>query len=171
MNEIENKSSTLTLKDDSPLLFELSNYLEWTGFSDPLSKVYINNSKQAANLDIITLLMVIIQISRFCYSKTINGLAARKPADACDGRPFIYGCVTFLKQFHNSVTHNFLRKSSCYINYFSLDACSSNQEPLPIEAINFLLFLDELSLTGKISRRYLNSLSPPLLDHFKSCIK
>lgn len=171
MNEIENKSSTPTLKDDSPLLFELSNYLEWTGFTDPLSKVYINNSKQTPHLDLITLIMVVTQLSHFTYLNTIKGLTAKRVTDACDGVPFTYGCVTFLKQFHVDTTHNFLFKSCCYINYLSLVNCTSNQEPIPVDATLFLVFLDQFLQVGKISRAFLSSLSPQLLDHIKSCIK
>lgn len=167
LNEIENKS--LTLKDDSPLLFELSNYLEWTGFTDPLSKVYINNSNQAPHLDIITLTMVVTQINRFVYQKTIHGLTAKRPTDACDGMPFIYGCVTFLKQFHVNVTRDFLHKSSCYINHLSL-VSPSHQEPIPVEAANFLFFLEEFLHTAKISSGFLTTLPPALLDHFKTLL-
>lgn len=40
--ELEYNPDKLLSKDDSALVYELANYLDWVGLSDPLMKVLIN---------------------------------------------------------------------------------------------------------------------------------
>lgn len=107
-------STRLPPKEDSPLLFELANYLEWTGISDPLAKIYIT-SRSPFFLDFIATLLAIQQVSKLVYVKRIHGLSLKKGAEPCDGTPFVIGFLTFLRQFHETVLNNFVAHTCQYI--------------------------------------------------------
>lgn len=124
------------------MLFELTNYLEWTGISDPYSKVtlisnyYIANrsafppatarnlhrkqiyvaSKPAPFIDLICFVLVVMQMSKFVYSRPVASMMAKRATDACDGMPYVVGFLTFVRQHHEKVASLVLQRSSQYIN-------------------------------------------------------
>lgn len=171
LNEIQNNVSRISLKEDSSFLFELSNYLEWTGISDPLSKVYIS-PKTITELDVVIFVLVASQMNRFLYVKSINGLSSKKLTDASDGYPFIIGILTLLRQFHESLTSRFLSHSCRYINllidHSGHDSSKSSHPDIPPDVFTLLTFLEEFIRCGNISRSLLSGLPPYLSDVYHS---
>lgn len=112
---------------ESQLLFELSNFLDYNGRTDPLSKVYSRNGHRlsAVHLPLVVLLLVSSQMSKFVYVPQVAGLAqsaaslkASSGAESAslDGVPFVVGVATLLKQFHAEIGSQFFRLCSQFIN-------------------------------------------------------
>ncbi|KAJ8877566.1 hypothetical protein PR048_022021 [Dryococelus australis] len=119
-------------REENPLLYELSTYLDWAGISDPFSKIYVT----AQNLQHISLLMFLLavsQISKLQHVKNI-GLVCKKPQEPVDGVSFTVGIQTFLRQFHPEVRNQFLVYFSQYINSL-IAACPSLYEDQPAPTV------------------------------------
>lgn len=116
---------------ESQLLFELSNFLDYNGHTDPLNKVYSRNGHRlsAVHLPLVVLLLVSSQMSKFVYVPQVAGLAQSAAslkssggigggaeASSLDGVPFVVGVATLLKQFHAEMGTQFLRLCSQFIN-------------------------------------------------------
>ena len=175
-------SNVLLLKEEeSPLLFELSNYLEYNGLSDPLLKVYLARRRLPAHLDTVLLLLLIAQLPKFVYVRETSALgptaASLKAGDAVDGTPFVLGLLTLLRQFHGELASQFLRLCSQLATALAPEtpaaaaaaAQASKQLGGPLEAANVLQFLQHFALFGGYSRRQIGEYLPAvLLDHFHS---
>ena len=122
LTEYQSDPQKLVEKEDSPLIYELTNYLEWSGFSDPLSKVYVS-PYFVQHCDLIALTLVILINSKLIYIKNIQGLSCKKIADSCDGLPFIFGLLTLLKQHREEITIKFVANLGQYI-YSQLSICN-----------------------------------------------
>ncbi|CAG2161735.1 unnamed protein product [Oppiella nova] len=150
-----NTSNKSFLKEDTPLLFELTNYLEWTGISDPLSKIYIT-SRAPPYLELISFLLTITQIGKFVYIKAIHGLGAKKGSDHSDGLPFVMGMITFLRQFHENTTHQFISHCSQYVcaqTEIQTALSSPKVTEMSSEAYNTLEFLDNFIRFSGLQRK------------------
>ena len=165
LSEIQNNK--IQPKDDSSFLFELSNYLDWTGISEPMSKVYIS-PKPISELDVICFVLAASQISKFTYIKSINGISAKRLADSADGFPFVIGLLTLLRQFHENQLSRFLAHSCRYINLMvSSSGNRKNSVPdLPQDVFTFMSFLEEFTTSGNINRSFLSNLPPFLFDDY-----
>ncbi len=171
-------SNVLLLKEEeSPLLFELSNYLEYNGLSDPLLKVYLARRRLPAHLDTVLLLLLIAQLPKFVYVRETSALgptaASLKAGDAVDGTPFVLGLLTLLRQFHGELASQFLRLCSQLATAVAPEtpaaAQASKQLGGPLEPANVLQFLQHFALFGGYSRRQIGEYLPAvLLDHFHS---
>ncbi|RWS23664.1 WASH complex subunit strumpellin-like protein, partial [Leptotrombidium deliense] len=152
LTELQMKPEKLYGKDDSALLYELSNYLEWTGFSDPLSKIYIS-SRSPSFLDTIAHILVATQMNKLVYVKAIHGLSCKKPLDYCDGAPYVVGMLTLLRQYHEDFVSKFINYCSKYINLLISTATSSAKAvEIPGDAFNLLTFLEEFLRYGNLPR-------------------
>ncbi|KAH7642710.1 wash complex subunit strumpellin-like protein [Dermatophagoides farinae] len=159
-------------KDESPLLFELSNYLEYNGQSEPLLKIYTKN-RLPPNFETILLLLLISQMPKFIYVKDINALtssvSSQKNNESIDGTPFIFGILTILRQFHNDLSIRFFRFSSQFVNACIQAAHSPNQQKqdIPIEALNMLQFLHHCCTFGGYKRKLITQYLPDsIFDQF-----
>lgn len=161
-------------KEESPLLFELSNYLEYNGYSDPLFKIYIH-SRLPANLDTIVLLLLISQLPKFVYIKETSALgstsASLKSGESVDGIPFVLGLLTLLRQFHSELTNQFLKLSSQFVTACIPESTTNQakQSGIPIDATNMLHFLQHFILFGRFKRQQIAEYLPAIvLDQFHS---
>jgi WASH complex subunit strumpellin len=145
LNELSKKERIGHIPDDSPLLYELTSFLEWNGMTDPLSKVYLSD-KTVTLLDIALLPIVISQASKFIYTPSIHSLTGKKPLDASDGTPYIIGLLTLLRQFKDDVSLKFVDRMSGYAKSLIESNADSS---LPQEAVHILLLLQELSHWAK----------------------
>ncbi|XP_054154297.1 WASH complex subunit 5-like isoform X2 [Oppia nitens] len=158
ISDLEHHYSTSNkpfLKEDTPLLYELTNYLEWTGISDPLSKIYIT-SRAPSYLEMILLLMTITQMGKFVYLKSIHGLTAKKGSDLSDGLPFVFGVITLLRQFHENTIHQYIAHCSQYVcaqTEIQMSISSPKVTELPPEVYNTLEFLENLIEFSGLQRK------------------
>lgn len=60
-------------KEDNPLLYELSMYLEWAGISNPYAKIYVT-TKNPQYFSVLAFLFVISQLGKLHYAKTVGKL-------------------------------------------------------------------------------------------------
>lgn len=149
-------------KDDNPLMYELSSYLEWCGISNPLAKIYIT-TRPLPYLPLFLFLFVTSQFSKLIYEKSIDSLISRKVTDGIDGLPFVIGTLTFLHQFHQDHKNNFLAYIGQYIRSAVEVVHVNNKNELPAEMINLSVYLEEFVEYGQLSRKAITAHIPPLL--------
>jgi WASH complex subunit strumpellin len=91
--------------EDSALLPELANYLDWTGESEPLSKIYVT-TRRMNYLSLLMFLFSVAQLGKLQYSKHTTGLVSKQ--GGMDGPALIIGIYTILHQFHPDVLQQLL---------------------------------------------------------------
>ncbi|XP_003385312.1 PREDICTED: WASH complex subunit strumpellin-like [Amphimedon queenslandica] len=152
-------------EQDNDILSELTPYLETTGISDPLSKIYITTDVMD-QFSLINFLFVISQLSRLTYTKTTGSLTAKKPVDPIDGAPFVAGCVTLLRQFHSDNSEQCLLFLGQYIK--SLMETSKDKGDITGDAFSALCFMEEYAHYSHLPRRCLEQYVPMyLLDEYR----
>ncbi|KAK3754472.1 hypothetical protein QZH41_018991, partial [Actinostola sp. cb2023] len=101
-------------KEDNPLMFEMTSYLEWSGIHNPLTKIYVTTKKYPF-FALVNFLCVISQIPKLIYVKSVGTMVSRKPTDQIDCAPFVVGMITVLKQFHSDFTEQFFACCGQYV--------------------------------------------------------
>lgn len=61
-------------KEENPIMYELTNYLDWAGITNPLAKIYIT-TKNMAEFPMFILLFVLSQMPKFSYIKSVGEYA------------------------------------------------------------------------------------------------
>lgn len=90
-------------KGGDTVLAELTNFLESSGGSDPLAKIYIT-SDPLEGLSAALLLFTVTYSPKFVYDRNFGTLVRAKPKYTVDSAPMVVGMATVLKQYHPSVT-------------------------------------------------------------------
>ena len=175
-------------KGGDTVLAELTNFLESSGGSDPLAKIYIT-SDPLEGLPAALLLFTVSYAPKFVYDRNFGTLVRAKPKYPVDSAPIVVGMATVLKQYHPSVT----RQVSCpatsclscrlslthastwlfarvqflaYCGQFvrsMVDSCFMKEAKvtaLPIEALNVLLMLEQFCRFAQIPRSVLTGFVP-----------
>jgi len=155
-------------KEENPLMYELTNYLEWSGIAEPLLKIYIT-TKSIPHFPVFVFLLVLSQISKLVYVKNVGTLICKKTTEPLDGIPLVVGIVTLLRQFHPENTTKFL----AFVGQYARSMVEANAVPggkcteLPAEIISMLFFLENLTQFGQLSRKeILNYIPPYIFDDF-----
>lgn len=60
-------------KESNPLLYELSTYLDWTGISNPYTKIYVT-TKNLQFFSVLSFLFVVSQLPKLTYAKNVGKL-------------------------------------------------------------------------------------------------
>eukprot|EP00051_Salpingoeca_urceolata_P033878 m.22586 g.22586 ORF g.22586 m.22586 type:complete len:1163 (-) comp6876_c0_seq1:95-3583(-) len=147
--------------EDSPLLAEISNYLESAGVNNPLRKIYVT-TKKLSHFPTAVFFFTIAQVARLTYSKTIGSLTVRKLGDTLDGPPFICGLITLLKQFHSTHTHSYFSLLGQYIRA-QVNLRDPKAADLPQELTTALAFLDQFCQYSDTARKVATVYIPPYL--------
>eukprot|EP01113_Clastostelium_recurvatum_P044787 TRINITY_DN759_c0_g1_i3.p1 TRINITY_DN759_c0_g1~~TRINITY_DN759_c0_g1_i3.p1 ORF type:complete len:1198 (+),score=276.33 TRINITY_DN759_c0_g1_i3:52-3645(+) len=163
--------------EDSPLLSDLSRYLETAGINDPYTKIYIT-TLPLDGFPCLMFLSVVGQLGRFEFNNALNAVVPKKGKDAYDWQPFVVGVVTLLKQFHALHTQKFL----AYIGQYIRGLMNVNLNPTakdigkeseatggyPEDVIPVLLFVEEFCRVAHLSRKAVEGAFPAyILDNFK----
>ncbi|KAK3090762.1 hypothetical protein FSP39_014429 [Pinctada imbricata] len=155
-------------KEENPLMFELTAYLESAGFHDPFSKIYIT-TKRLPFFALFNFLIVISNLPKLVYSKSISGMVAKKPQDPLDSPPFVAGCITVLKQFHSEYTDVFLAYLGQYIRSVVEVLPGNKSQDLPQDVLNTLVFLEDFINYSGLTRKVVEAHVPMyLFDEFRS---
>ncbi|XP_073257126.1 WASH complex subunit 5-like isoform X2 [Porites lutea] len=155
-------------KEENPLMFELTSYLEWAGIHNPLTKIYITTKKYPF-FALLNFLCVIAQMSKLVYVKSVGTMVARRPTDQIDSAPFVVGMITVLKQFHSEYTEQFLACCGQYVR--SLIEASANNvrsNEIPAEVVNLLVFLEDFLMYSQLPRKVVEAHIPSyIFDQFR----
>lgn len=155
-------------KDESPLLSELANYLDWAGISNPFAKIYIT-TKNLEYFPLLTFLFVISQLPKLHYMKQLGTLLSRKSQDPLDGIPFIIGIQTVFRQFHPEIRNTFLLYLSQFVKSYVEYSTSSKSTDLPTEVMNTLHFMESFVHYSGLPRKILSDNIPDvILDQYSS---
>lgn len=138
------------LKSDSPLLYDLGQYLEYAGISNPLEKVYTSENVPPYLLVLIWLTFQ-SNMSKMSYIRSIGSLSGKRQSDASDGHPLMIGTLTLLRQWPLSSTN-----CEYFTRLLWLQVSMAVQQTIPIsvqaskaanhlsvDAQSWLAFLDE----------------------------
>ncbi|KAK2144442.1 hypothetical protein LSH36_756g00059 [Paralvinella palmiformis] len=155
-------------KEENPLLYELTSYLESAGISNPYTKIYIT-TQRLPYFPLFSFLFVLAQIQKMSYVKSVGELIGKKTSEPIDGIPFTLGLFTLLKQFHTENTDMFLAYLGQYIRSHVQAAVGLKVPDLPQDVINILVFLEDFISLGSLSRKVLDNHIPAyIFDQFKS---
>ncbi|KAH3758632.1 WASH complex subunit 5 [Pelomyxa schiedti] len=146
----------------SPLLPELSKYLETAGHSDPFTKLYVTTKPQPIFAELF-FLFILSQMRSFSYTTT-SGLSWNKSGTWHDMKPFVIGVVTLLKQVHFEHTQRFIayicQKIRSLVLAASLDPKITD---FPQDAVSLAQFIYLFSKHANIPRATLEGLLPPVI--------
>lgn len=157
--------------DDSPLLSDLSEFLESAGINDPFTKIYITTSP-IDSISLLLFLFLVSRISSFHFNDTLNAMLSRNKKEPADFTSLVVGIITVLKQFHSSHTQKFLAYIGQYIRgYLNMalgsSSANSSKKPLasefPPEVTNMLRFVEEYVHYARIDRKSLQAYFPPFV--------
>lgn len=160
--------------NENPLLAELSEYLEYVGINDPITKIYITTKP----LDFFPMFMFFLFLSlsgKFTLNKKLSILIPNLPRKkgGMDSTPVMIGFITLLKQFHSIHTQKFLAFIGQYIRAnINLVPKNPKLTDLPQEVRDVLVFLELFfKYSTSIKREDLESYIPPYVfdffTHFK----
>lgn len=140
-------------KEENPLMFDMTTYLEWAGITDPLAKIYIT-TKSVPQFSLFMFVFLISQLSKLSYVKNVGSLMGKRLTDAIDGPPFVVGLWTLLRQFHPNNTNQFLAFVGQYVRSMieQTPAASTKVGELPQDVVTMLFFLELLGRYGQLSR-------------------
>ncbi|XP_074640557.1 WASH complex subunit 5-like isoform X2 [Tubulanus polymorphus] len=155
-------------KEDNPLMYELTSYLENAGITKPLTKIYITTEKMPY-LAIFLFMLVISQLPKLVYMKTVGSMVCKKPAEPLDGPPFVVGVLTLLRQFHPENTTQFISLLGQFVRSH-VETCQSAKTPeLPQDVVNALVFIDDFIYYSGTSKKMVESHIPSyIMDQFKA---
>ena len=193
--ELKESGSKIGQFEDNALLYDLSSYLEWNGFSDTLSKVgqlrflwpnfpvrldwpanpaflfqiYDDLGQASLNEHYLIAFLIISQSSKQVYLKSVHSLTNRK-ANEGDGLPFVFGLLTWINQFSNSFNQNTLFSIlGGYLPTLQITGHPSSSNDLNEELVNLITLIDELALHGSLSREIIYShINEFIFRHFRS---
>ncbi|KAG1662783.1 WASH complex subunit 5 [Nymphon striatum] len=151
-------------KEDNPIMYELTNYLDWAGITNPLAKIYIT-TKNVPEFPLFVMLFVLSQMPKLSYVKSVGGLICKKSADPVDGLPFIIGTVTLLKQYHPDNTIQFVQYLGQYTKSMIESVAIANLKTteLPQDILNVIIFLEKFVSHGQLSQKVLAACVPDLV--------
>lgn len=155
-------------KEDNPLMFELTSYLEWGGIHNPLTKIYIT-TKKSQFFALLNFLCVIAQMSKLVYVKSVGTMVAKRPTDQIDSAPFVVGMITVLKQFHSEYTEQFLACCGQYVrSLIEVTASNVRSNEIPAEVVNLLVFLEDFIMYSQLPRKVIEAHIPSyIFDRFR----
>lgn len=151
--------------DEVQLLNELSLRLDWAGISDPLNKSFIKPPR-LNNISFLMFLFTVSQLNKLYYCKNTASLLSKKSQDPLDAITFVIGIQTMLRQFHISITCNYVK----YICVHILSLISSDSTKVAseteAESIASIHFLDLFVKYSGIPRSHvLQEIPNVVLDH------
>ncbi|CAN8006003.1 unnamed protein product, partial [Ixodes pacificus] len=159
-------------KEDNPLLMELATYLEWSGIYRPLAKIYVT-TKPIGNLPLFMMLFTVTHMTKFTYVSTLGGLVSKKGVESIDGLPFVLGSFTFLKQFHQDNTEQFLAYLGQYVRSLLDQGTVSTTRfaEASAETTNIMAYLEILVQHSELPRKMVTNHIPDyLFDRFRTVL-
>eukprot|EP00762_Andalucia_godoyi_P005753 ANDGO_06428.mRNA.1 WASH complex subunit strumpellin homolog len=163
--------------EDSSLLATLSEFLESSGMSDPLTKIYVTSDpieNAAFQLHAITKLV----LSKIAYDNALDTmdrvLTKKKDEVALDGVPFALGLATVLKQMHSEYRIRFVNLMVVDV-VGSISSLNPAKKPglneavveLPADVSAVLHFLEKFCKLANVERKLVeNQLPPFVFDSF-----
>ncbi|KAF7380584.1 hypothetical protein HZH68_016449 [Vespula germanica] len=151
--------------DEIQLLHELSLRLDWAGISDPLNKSYIK-PPHVNNISFVMFLFTVSQLGKLYYCRNTASLLSKKSQDPLDAVAFAIGIQTILRQFHISITCNYVKYICMYIlSLVTLDSTKVGSET-ESESTPSIHFLDLFVKYSGIPRSYVfHEIPNVILDH------
>ncbi|XP_043487767.1 WASH complex subunit 5 isoform X1 [Polistes fuscatus] len=151
--------------DEIQLLHELSLRLDWAGISDPLNKSYIK-PPHVNNISFVMFLFTVSQLGKLYYCNVTASLLSKKSQDHLDAVAFVAGIQTMLRQFHISITFNYIKYICMYIlSLVTTDSTKVGSEA-ESESTGSIRFLDLFVKYSGIPRSYVfHEIPNVILDH------
>jgi len=156
---------------ESPLLPDISKYLDSAGLSDALTKIYVTTEGTDV-MSFIIFLAVLSILGEYEFNSLlgVSTSTVKKEKARRDSTPLIVGIVTLLRQFHSSHMLSFVQLCGQYIrttlNQLGFEMVQQKQVRIPQTIHNMLYLLDTMLQYARISPRALDSALPPALFHF-----
>ena len=145
----------------NPLLPEFAKYLDQTGMTDPVTKIYITTEPLPA-LPVFMMLLVLAHLPKLKWSATHSTMIAVDRKSGLDGAPFVLGVATIMRQFHAAHTHTFLNYLGQFVraNVSVATAAQAKGAVFPPEVSRVLCFLEEYCRLANVSRKAVDAIVP-----------
>jgi WASH complex subunit strumpellin len=150
---------------ENPLLFETAILLDATGMNDPCNKIYIT-TQPLEGLPVLLFLFLMTYLPKLEYDINFGTLIRKKGAYPLDGTPLAVGLACMLRQFHPAVT----RKLISYLGQFVRTTIQgvftdvdTKAVDIPAEAINTLIFMEQLCRYASVPRSVVHAYVPPYI--------
>jgi len=156
---------------ESPLLPEISKYLETAGLSDCITKIYVTTEGTDV-LPLVLFFVLLSVIGEYQYNQMLGVSVStiKKSKNRRDSTALIIGIVTVLRQSHSSHMLNFVQLCGQYIrsqlNALGFMMREKKDFHLPPEVRSLLYFLETMLKYARINPRAVDSALPPSLFHF-----
>eukprot|EP00095_Tigriopus_kingsejongensis_P005223 maker-scaffold585_size130225-snap-gene-0.19 protein:Tk05223 transcript:maker-scaffold585_size130225-snap-gene-0.19-mRNA-1 annotation:"Strumpellin" len=152
-----------TLKE-SPLLYELSQLLNWSGLNDVKEQIYLGTLKPAPKMAELVALVLLTGLGRAKHCAPTGDLIGKRQGDGLDGHLFVLGTQCWLQQFPDSIGEVAVAYLAQYARSFA-EVHSRANEPLGSEVSNTILFLDRLvEIRPKVRATHAESLPGALVN-------
>lgn len=149
------------VEKDSPLVTELSKYVESSGITDPFKKIYVT-TKPIDNYALLIFLFTLSQIDKFQFNSQLGITTHRKDKTQYDIAAFVIGIITLLKQFHSTHTQKYLAYMCQYIRLQINQESNNPKQGLDLtpHAISVLLFLEDFCHFARLERESVEAYLP-----------
>ncbi|TRY73510.1 hypothetical protein TCAL_01553 [Tigriopus californicus] len=154
---------TKTKALESPLLYELNSFLNWSGLHDPNGQIYLT-TKAAPKMSELAALVFLTGLGRSKFCPNTGHLIPKKLGDPLDGHMFVLGAQCWLQQFSDSVGTLTMAYLAQYARSFA-DVQSRANETLGPEVTTTILFLERLAAVRSQVRSAVNENLPEPLIH------
>ncbi|XP_047143782.1 WASH complex subunit 5 isoform X1 [Hydra vulgaris] len=157
--------------EDNPLLYEMTPYIESTGIGNPSLKIYITTKKQPY-FSIFCSLLVISQLPKLSFQKSLGGMVSKKITEPLDSTSFAMGLVTLLKQYHSDCIEQLIMLLGQFVrSTVGSTTVNAKYTELSSDVINVLSFLDQFVTFADLSRKIVEEQIPAyLFEVFKDQI-
>jgi len=156
---------------ENHLLPDFSKYLDASGMSDALTKIYITTEGTDV-LPFIIFLVLISIIDDYQFNRMLGVAMSvnKKDKTRRDCTALVVGIVTMLRQSHSSHMLSFIQLCGQYIrttlNQLGFDMGEQKQVHFPPVLSNLLYFLETILQYARINPRVVDTAVPPSLFHF-----
>jgi len=165
-NKPENEEAKLKHNE---LLIEISKLLEFSGFSNPLQKVYVL-MREPKYFDFALMIIAVNAFTVLCFDRKLSTFSKRTKSDRLDGPSFVAGYVTLIKQFHGSNLLRLFTLISHYAkNVFNLGMEKGDRViTLPADVVFLFELVEEITKIFDVPRDSLAQIMPTyFFDNFK----
>ncbi|XP_055343798.1 WASH complex subunit 5-like [Paramacrobiotus metropolitanus] len=144
-------------KEQSFLMYELSQYLQWTGLTEPLMQVYIG-TRRDPYLGLAMFLTLLSTSGMFIPAGNLgNTLVPRRRYDPMDGTPFLVGFITVMKQFHGDYMRQVMQMLGQYLRSVIENAKNMGSSDFGPDAATLVVSVQWMLLLGAVDHEMVES--------------
>jgi WASH complex subunit strumpellin len=144
------------------IIVELNQLFHAAGMHEPIMQIYVT-TKPISYASVLMFLAITSCTPRLSFLKSVGSLIPKKvgTSDCIDGTPMNIGFVTFFRQLHTSVCHEFLVLVSQFVRSSLATLPAGVKSPVyPVDVLQCLTFLHDFAIQYRLPPRALHNFIP-----------